>query len=239
MTDAKDNSQSALTLPQLRAARALLGWTQHDLAKATHLSPVALSRLEGANTKPRGQTLARIRMAFEKAGVEFLAGSGVRLSGEHVAVRMLEGVDCFAEYLEDVFLTRLQYKNQDTLLHGVDEQKFLRAGGPRMGEYVAKLAEHKLKERILLRAGDRFFIAPTASVTYRWISPEAYSLVPHVIYGNKVATIFWGPPRRILIVENQQLAQTHRKQFEALWREAKPVPFTAKEIAEIVVENVK
>jgi len=223
---------------QLRAGRALLGWTQKQLAAAAKLSTVIVNRIENGETRPRAQTMQKLRMCLEKAGVEFLAGSGVRLAGECVAVRMLDGVNCFADYLEDVLLTRLMYKNQDTLLHGVDEQKFLRAGGPKMREYVTRLAEHQLKERILVRSGDRFFIAATNMVTYRWIAPELFGKIPTVTYGPKVAFIFWGPPQRILVVENPMLAETFRQQFEFLWRMAQKPPFNPREIQEIVDDNL-
>lgn len=72
---------------QIRAARALLGWRQEDLAKAANVAPATIYRLEkGAAGPVMGyvSTLMRIQSAFEKAGILFLdddagGGIGVRL----------------------------------------------------------------------------------------------------------------------------------------------------------------
>jgi transcriptional regulator with XRE-family HTH domain len=68
---------------QLRAARALVGWTREDLAAATGTTVRTLARLEANETRPRVSTSSRIRAALEAAGVEFIAenggGPGVRL----------------------------------------------------------------------------------------------------------------------------------------------------------------
>jgi predicted transcriptional regulator len=75
-----------ITPAQIRAARALIGWTQADLAKASGVSEVAIKNLERGATDPRVSTINNIQAAFDKAGVIFLdsgdtrgGGSGVRL----------------------------------------------------------------------------------------------------------------------------------------------------------------
>src|ERR1700761_5608315 len=66
---------------QLRAARALVGWSRDDLAAATGTNVRTLARLEAGETEPRTTTLAGIRAALEAQGVEFTNGDapGVRL----------------------------------------------------------------------------------------------------------------------------------------------------------------
>jgi transcriptional regulator with XRE-family HTH domain len=66
---------------QLRAARALVGWSREDLAAATGTTVRTLARWETDETQPRASTLSRIRAALERAGVEFTNGDspGVRL----------------------------------------------------------------------------------------------------------------------------------------------------------------
>lgn len=66
---------------QLRAGRALLDWSQHDLAEAAGLSRPSIDRAE--RTEVGVDTLAAICRALEKAGVIFVdengEGPGVRL----------------------------------------------------------------------------------------------------------------------------------------------------------------
>jgi transcriptional regulator with XRE-family HTH domain len=68
---------------QLRAARALIGWTREDLATAAGATERNLARIESAEITPRPRTVAAIRAALEAAGVEFIpengGGAGVRL----------------------------------------------------------------------------------------------------------------------------------------------------------------
>ena len=70
--------------PQIRAARALLGWKQTDLAKASGISEMSVKNIERGATDPRVSTLKALQEALEAAGVIFLdrnpdGGPGVRL----------------------------------------------------------------------------------------------------------------------------------------------------------------
>jgi predicted transcriptional regulator len=72
-----------ITSRQIRAARALLGWSQQELADKAIVSLNALARLETGNVDSRVSTLMAIQKALTKAGIEFLdadqKGEGVRL----------------------------------------------------------------------------------------------------------------------------------------------------------------
>jgi transcriptional regulator with XRE-family HTH domain len=68
---------------QVRAARALLGWTVRDLAHRAVTSVSAINSLEGGAGPPAvyAKRVADIQLVLEAAGVEFLGGSapGLRL----------------------------------------------------------------------------------------------------------------------------------------------------------------
>lgn len=72
------------SIEQLRAARALLGLSQKQLAEIVGVSTMTIKRAEGTG-KPEATTevMERIRAALENAGVEFIpengGGAGVRL----------------------------------------------------------------------------------------------------------------------------------------------------------------
>lgn len=69
------------TAAQIRAARALLGWTQTELAERSGLSLPSLSAIETTQVSPRRSTVARIVRALEDAGVIFTNGDepGVKM----------------------------------------------------------------------------------------------------------------------------------------------------------------
>ncbi len=68
---------------QCRAARALLDWSQQELAENSGVGTVAIHQLESGTSRPRRATLDVVKRALEKAGVEFInqngGGPGVRL----------------------------------------------------------------------------------------------------------------------------------------------------------------
>lgn len=74
-----------VSIRQLKAARALLGWSQEDLAGAANVSLPTIKRLEARDglLGGRDDTGSKIRSALEASGVEFIAenggGPGVRL----------------------------------------------------------------------------------------------------------------------------------------------------------------
>ena len=73
-----------ITSAQIRAARALLGWSRSDLAENSGIGFSSMLRLESADGVPGAQfkTLEAIKNTFEKAGIEFIgtpeSGAGVR-----------------------------------------------------------------------------------------------------------------------------------------------------------------
>jgi transcriptional regulator with XRE-family HTH domain len=62
----------------VRTARALVDWTQPDLAKAAGFALATLKRFEKGYRVPTDRTLAKIFKVLKKAGVEFHADGNRR-----------------------------------------------------------------------------------------------------------------------------------------------------------------
>ncbi len=75
-----------ITGAQIRAARALIGWRQVDLAKASGVSELTIKLVERGRDA-RGSTLAAIQKACAKAGVVFLDPGDVRDGGPGVRMK--------------------------------------------------------------------------------------------------------------------------------------------------------
>jgi predicted transcriptional regulator len=73
-----------ISIRQIRAARALLGWTQGDLADNAGLSEISVKNIERGVAAPKTSTMAALITAIEKAGVEFTNGGqpGVRMKAK-------------------------------------------------------------------------------------------------------------------------------------------------------------
>jgi predicted transcriptional regulator len=76
-----------ITRAQIRAARALIDWTQSDLAQASGVSQVAIKNLERGATDPRVRTINNIQAAFDQAGVIFLEAGDIRNGGVGVRIK--------------------------------------------------------------------------------------------------------------------------------------------------------
>jgi predicted transcriptional regulator len=67
-----------VTTREIKAARALLGWSQEELAKRSGVSEPTVARLEAVEGELRGRakTVHRIKEALKAAGIEFLDERG-------------------------------------------------------------------------------------------------------------------------------------------------------------------
>lgn len=61
-----------VTPGQVRAARALLGWSQLEAATASGLGVATLARLERSQVEPENSTIAAVVKAFEANGIVFI-----------------------------------------------------------------------------------------------------------------------------------------------------------------------
>lgn len=74
-----------ITIGQMKAARALLGWTQDDLANNAGIAPATVRRMETIGPgRSSANNVSAVQRALEAAGVVFIpqngGGAGVRLA---------------------------------------------------------------------------------------------------------------------------------------------------------------
>ncbi|MGM4985934.1 MULTISPECIES: helix-turn-helix transcriptional regulator [Rhizobium] len=72
-------------MEQCRGARAMLGWSQAELAKAANVSRQTIADFERGAHLPISNNLASIIVAFQEAGIEF-----IRENGSGVGVRFMK-----------------------------------------------------------------------------------------------------------------------------------------------------
>ena len=83
----KKNSKPMRFAAQIRAARALLGWSQTKLARSAGVGLATLQRLEQSDGVVKGNfaTVLKIQRALEGAGISFSGDSA-----EEIGVRLLK-----------------------------------------------------------------------------------------------------------------------------------------------------
>lgn len=204
-----------LDASQIRAARALLDWTIEDLAKITGLSKDSIKNVERGHTQPRINTRIVIEEAFEKAGIEFLPGSGVRKKNNLITT--LTGEYANRQLLDDVYATLVARENACVYITGVKEtQSIDSVDYEYLEKHIQRLLKANIKEKLIVEEGDSTFIAP--SYSYRWIAEQYFENVPIQVYGDKIAFVDWGPPEQIVIIQNKGFAMAMQKLLDFAWQ---------------------
>jgi transcriptional regulator with XRE-family HTH domain len=212
-----------LTIDQIRAARALLDWSQQDLAEHADLSQTGIARIENKTNKPNSKTLQKIESAFDRAGIEFIIG-GVR-KVERTAITYT-GQEGFARFRDDVLTTVKHHKNPDICITNLDERLFDKWGDGEVNKkYRDEMAQIKdsnpnLKFRSLVLQGDTHFSAARHS-QYKWLPENSFGYFPFYVYGDKVAMItFEENDVNIFILNNSIILKFYREKFEKMWSQA-------------------
>ncbi len=204
---------------QIAAGRALLGWDQKDLAERVGVTTAAISKIEKGDNKGKATTIAKIQAAFEGAGVEFTS-SGVRLKRN--AVRVLEGIGGFLAFFDDVYWTLRKDKTKPVCISNVAEDEFEILPREFFKMHMKRITDLKLpqKYKVLTKYGDLYFPA-SSYAEYRWAPEGTFLSIPHYIYGDKLATIVFKGGLRIYIMNEKEVTDMYRIQFEAMWKQAR------------------
>ena len=177
-----------ISIKQIRAGRALLDWSQSDLAGHAGLSQTGIARIENGTNQPNSKTLKKIMAAFDFADIEFFGTTGLReRTGE---VKVLRGQEGFLQFMDDVY-NEISQKGGEICVYNVDEKNWFRW----MGEDNYKRHAERMREiqkpynfKILVEEGDDFFIA-NEFAEYRWFPKNLFRRQSFYAYGDKLAFI--------------------------------------------------
>ncbi len=208
-----------ITIEQIKAARALLGLKQSELATASNISLTSLNNIERGVTSPRVKTLEGIKSSLESFGIEFIRQDGVCQRQEHFNVEIVEGKEVVQKWLNDI-IKKISIYGGDTLMSGIDEREFVARNEKELARYYKLFEQKKWKEKILICESDEFLYAPSSTTEYRWVDKSIFTQVPYAVYGNSYSIMTWGPPERVIIIENQTIADSARQQFMVHWNNA-------------------
>lgn len=207
---------------QMRAARALLGWKQADIATASGLSLTALNAIETEGASPRANTIAKIQRAYEESGVEFLPGDGLRMKSETFDIKTLEGHDTVFGLLDDVYET-LKRTGEHMRWFGVSEDLMIKKYRHAHFNYFMKMREAGLREHCLCGNNQKQFYAPPGVSDYRIMPQEFMGNVDYGVYGMKLCIGTFAQKYRVIIIEHEGIADAYRRQYDHFWKLAKPL----------------
>jgi transcriptional regulator with XRE-family HTH domain len=212
---------------QIKAGRAILGWLQKDLAHKSGYALSTINNIEREVVEPHPNTMTILQKTLENEGVEFLEGLGVRLKDEIFEVSVLEGAKGVETFYQDVLRTMTDNpEHKDILLNGVAEQDFFedKEVWKAFRSYQVRISKKGVVTKLFYEEGDTEFkkyLYPKQPLVFRHLPKRYFQPVPLYVYGDKYAVFKWGKPVRIVVTHNKDLANSFRKQFNALWGIAK------------------
>lgn len=210
-----------ITTAQIRGARGILNWSQHDLSERTGISATSIGSIENGASIPRENTLNAIKKAFEDSGIEFMPNQGIRVqSGD---VQIFRGRSGFLDFMNDVYETLKNSINRSAYVSNVNEDDFLKWMGDASIDHLKKIEKlDKLSYQILVQDGDSYLPA-TGYAEYRFMPKEQFSSVPFYVYGDKLAILLFEVEPTVIIINYPVVAKAYKLQFEALWAVANQV----------------
>jgi len=212
-----------IAIQQIRAARAMLNWSQQKLASAVGISARSLHSIETGLTTPRLETIKGIKRALEKANIEFGDGCTVSLRQEIFDMEKCEGESAL-EFIVHDFIAAYRQGTTELLLHSTDERQWIEKTAPTTAEeYFKTMTKHGAKERCLITHGDTNIMGLPSS--YRWLPRAYFAKVCYAVYGSTLALIVWHPVMRIALIRNAAIADSYRCHFEFIWEHAEIPPF--------------
>lgn len=209
-----------MTTPkQIRAARVYLDWSQDDLAERSGLAVSTIRNIESGMNAPSGKSAQALERTFGEH-LEFLANGGLQPKQE--AVVIYKDRSGFIDFVWDVHETVKEHGGE-ICVSNVNEEDFLFwLGEGEAQKYKDAMAtlENDFFFKCLIEEGDDYFAAGKYA-EYRWVAKEEFANVPFYVYGNKLAILLFGKDVSVYILDNQQIADAYRTQFDVLWNRAK------------------
>lgn len=206
---------------QCRAARAILEWSQPELARRIGMHVQTISAFENGTGTPTKNTLQKITNTLEHAGIEFLSNDGVsRCHREIVIFHNEEGIK---RLFDDIYETVSKHKLKEVLIANNREPT---DSSKDMMDYLMmhleRLKEAGITEKILSCENDYDFLGPESA--YRWVPKNRFCDIPTFIYGDKIALLAWDEPSKAIIINNPYYAASIRNLFMFAWDSGKVPP---------------
>ena len=200
---------------QIQAARILLGWSRLELAEKSGASNSSVQLREEGDELPEGKLTDKILEAFDKQGIEFTNGEGVRF--RDIEARTFTGKDAYREMLDHIYKV-MSEKKGGRIRQIASDAKYLAYAGDFAEEYVQKMSEiPNLDSRALTIEGDAYFPAPYCK--YRWLPKQFARLAIYCVYGDYVVFPVQETARQmaLITIQSKLLADRQAEQFDMFW----------------------
>ena len=137
---------------------------------------------------------------------------------EETKVELHRGERVYRILLKDM-ISSLQ-KNEEAYLIGIDEDILITEVEPiYLKQYLSTIKSKNIKEKIIVKTGCRKL--RDHNIQYKELDEKYIGKTAQIIYNNKIAIFILGTPYYLIIIENKEVAETYKRQFNLLWEQAK------------------
>lgn len=201
-----------ISAEQIRAARALLGWSQSELANRTGLSTPAIGNIEIEKHSPSADTQKKIINAFDVAGIAFIE-DGVKKKQDKI--RFIESENAILELLDDIFYSARKNPDMDVLVFCADES----VTPPEGIDKIRQIRKTGAKFRHIIKEGDHYMMGPLNE--YKWMPEEYFINHFQICYDNKSAFVIDNASQpgafQVTIIKDPNLYICQKNFFEFFW----------------------
>ncbi len=142
----------------------------------------------------------------------------ISLTKEETKVELHKGRRVYRILLKD--MASVLKKNEEACLIGINEDVLVQEVEPiYLQQYLNTIKSKNIKEKIVIKIGGRKLRNP--NLKYKELDEKYIGKTAQVIYNNKVAIFILGEPYYLIVIENKEVAETYKKQFNLLWSIAK------------------
>lgn len=204
-----------ISASQIKAARAILGWLQDDLAKASGLAVTTIRSLETGHLSPR--SLKEVHRALENAGIEFLEGEGVKRRDDQITI--LKGPESCNKFFEDLLRTTVN-KGDEIACIMKSPNFMMESLGAANGENhdrLEALAQNATVKCLFSEIPATPFYLPPFQ--FRVTSGHCISPASFYVYGGKYAAVHQSMRSGVFFIIHDRVkdAAEFRSYFQLLW----------------------
>lgn len=197
-------------IEQIRAARALLDWSQTDLADKTGMTQTAIARLENGTHTPNSATLEKIVRALEKQGINFTAKGLEKDEYPIYNTSSDTHEQAYLKLLEDAHEHLLTAEDPELLIMFADDS----VSQPSVNQKYKQMRTDGIKMRQLIEEGNSYIMGSLSE--YRYIPKQFFINRVTLIYGDRIANESTDVCQGVIRVDPVN-AKIQRNMFDILW----------------------
>lgn len=139
-----------------------------------------------------------------------------KIKEQETKVEIYRGKEGLKTILKDILRTGRDY---DVFGEEGQFQKILPIASH---QFLKQITKKNVHEQVLVREDFKRKVLKSKNSVFKYLSKNYLSPVMTVVYGNKVANFIWKSPYYVILTQNNDVADSFRSQFKALWKQAKP-----------------